>query len=133
MCSGIAHVGSAIERWRRQASRYPAHVWIAAEWHGSLPGALKNALDHLGEEDLRGAAVGLIGQAGGVLPPLNTISHLRTIAQHFGTWVLPTSVAVSVDQIGPPLAPSTSVRVQRLAADIARAPSAPACAGASVA
>jgi NAD(P)H-dependent FMN reductase len=90
VCNGaVGPVPPVVERWRRQATAYPIHLWVAAEWHGSFPGALKNALDHLEVDDLRGGAVGIVGQAGGAMPPLSTISHLRTVAERFGMWMLP--------------------------------------------
>ncbi|HEY8524060.1 MAG TPA: NADPH-dependent FMN reductase [Acidimicrobiales bacterium] len=121
LCSGaIGPVLPAVERWRRQAAAYPVHVWVAAEWHGSFPGALKNALDHLEVDQLRGKALGLVGQAGGAMPALSTISHLRTIAEHFGMWLLPTSLAVGADQIGPPLDERVAGRLDRLIGDLQR-------------
>lgn len=123
LCTGAGPTHTAVERWRRQAAAYDVHVWVSAEWHGSFPGALKNALDHLTEDDLRGAVVGLVAQAGGSLPPLNTISHLRTVAQQLGAWLLPTSVAATAEQLGPTMEPILLRRIERMAADIAAGPS----------
>ncbi len=64
------------------------------EYHGSMTGALKNALDLLGEEPVRGKLVGLLAVARGDAGAMNTLNHLRHVFRWMGAWVLPTQVSV---------------------------------------
>src|SRR4051812_34680471 len=48
------------------------------EYHNSLTGALKNAIDLCSFEDFEHKMVGLIGVAGGNIGAINAINHLRT-------------------------------------------------------
>ncbi len=64
------------------------------EYHGSMTGALKNALDLLGEDPVRGKLVGLLAVARGDAGAMNTLNHLRHVFRWMGAWVLPTQVSI---------------------------------------
>jgi FMN reductase len=64
------------------------------EYHGSLSGALKNTLDLLGPEQLRGKMIGLLATARGPAGAMNTLNHLRHIARWVDAWVLPRQVSI---------------------------------------
>lgn len=74
------------------------------EYHGSVSGVLKNALDLLDEEDLRGKVVGLISVMGGT-SSTNAVNTLRLICRHMHAWVIPEQVVIpyaadSFDRLG---------------------------------
>ncbi|HEY4279493.1 MAG TPA: NADPH-dependent FMN reductase [Conexibacter sp.] len=102
-----------VTAWREQARSTVAHVWVSAEWHGSMVGTLKNALDLLPVTDTQWKLVGLVAQAGGAMGAINALGHMRTVGQNLGTWVLPTQLSVSPDDLGPPLRPQIAERLER--------------------
>lgn len=65
------------------------------EYHNSLTGALKNALDLCSFAEFEHKMVGVIGVAGGSMGAINSINHLRTIMRGIGAWVVPHQVSVS--------------------------------------
>jgi len=64
------------------------------EYHGSMSGALKNALDLMGPEELRDKMVGLLATARGDAGAMNALNHLRHVSRWMNAWVLPTQVSV---------------------------------------
>lgn len=64
------------------------------EYHGSLSGGLKNALDLIGPDELKDRMVGLLATARGEAGAMNTLNHLRHIFRWMGAWVLPTQVSI---------------------------------------
>ncbi len=65
------------------------------EYHGSMSGALKNALDLLGFEQFEGKMVGLVAVAGGSQSATGTLAHMRTVCRHLHAWVAPRQVSIS--------------------------------------
>jgi NAD(P)H-dependent FMN reductase len=65
------------------------------EYHGSLSGALKNALDLLGFKEFEGKIVGLVAIAGGSQGATGSLSHMRTICRQLHAWVAPQQVSIS--------------------------------------
>ena len=65
------------------------------EYHNSLTGSLKNALDLCGFSEFEHKMVGLIGVAGGGMGAVNAINHLRVIMRGVGSWVVPHQVSIS--------------------------------------
>ena len=65
------------------------------EYHGSMSGALKNALDLLSHEEMEGKMVGLVAVAGGSQSATGTLLHMRTVCRHLHAWVLPRQVSIS--------------------------------------
>jgi FMN reductase len=65
------------------------------EYHGSYTGALKNALDLLGPDQLlKGKVVGLLATARKEAGSMNTLSHLRHVMRWTQAWVLPMQVSI---------------------------------------
>lgn len=62
-------------------------------YHGSVSGVLKNALDYLGRDQFEGETVGLLEVAGGEYPG-SALRHLREVARTLNAWTLPVEVAV---------------------------------------
>jgi FMN reductase len=107
-----------VTAWRDQARSVLAHVWVSAEWHGSIVGTLKNALDLLPVSDADWKLVGLVAQAGGAMGAINALGHMRTVGQNLGAWVLPTQLSVSPDELGPPLRSEIAQRLERFTQEL---------------
>ena len=65
------------------------------EFHGSISGVLKTALDLLSKTEFRNKIVGIIGVAGGQLGAIDSLNCLRTICTSLHAWVLPQQVSIS--------------------------------------
>ena len=63
------------------------------EYHGSVSGVLKNALDLLDETHVEGKVFLLIGVLGGE-HSTNAVNSLRTICRHLHAWVIPDQVVI---------------------------------------
>jgi NAD(P)H-dependent FMN reductase len=65
------------------------------EYHNSYSGVLKNALDLLGADELRGKLFGLMGVGAGDMGAINTLGHLRYVVRGVGGWSLPIQVSIA--------------------------------------
>src|SRR6185369_4811522 len=72
-----------------------AVVLATPVYRASLTGALKNALDLLPVEALRGKPVGIVAMGATLHHYLGAESHLRDVLAWFGAVTLPTSVYLS--------------------------------------
>lgn len=64
------------------------------EYHNSFSGVLKNALDLLSADELRGKLFGLVSVGGGEAGGINTLGHLRYVVRGVGGWSLPMQVSI---------------------------------------
>ncbi|SEN23865.1 NADPH-dependent FMN reductase [Lihuaxuella thermophila] len=64
------------------------------EYHGSISGVLKNALDFIGARELEGKVVALVGTAGGAMGATNTLNTMNIICRTLHAWPLPSVVSV---------------------------------------
>jgi NAD(P)H-dependent FMN reductase len=76
-----------------QASEADGLVWVTPCYHGSYSGILKNCLDNLRKEELRGKPVGVIA-VGNSLAAVQACDHLRAVARALGCVAVPTNVVV---------------------------------------
>jgi NAD(P)H-dependent FMN reductase len=65
------------------------------EYHNSMTGALKNAIDLCHWDDFAQKMVGVIGVAGGAIGAINAINHTRTVMRGVGAWVVPHQVSIA--------------------------------------
>lgn len=65
------------------------------EYHNSFSGVLKNALDLLGADEMRGKLFGLLGVSGGDTGAINTLGHLRYVVRGVGGWSLPAQISIA--------------------------------------
>lgn len=64
------------------------------EYHGSFSGALKYALDLMGNDEFENKVVGLVGVSGGRMGAVNSLSMLRTVGASLHAFVIPTTVSI---------------------------------------
>ena len=65
------------------------------EYHSSLSGVLKNALDLMSFDEFEGKMIGLIGLSGGRMGAINALNTLRTISRSLHAWVIPEQISIS--------------------------------------
>jgi FMN reductase len=68
-------------------------ILATPEYHGSVSGVLKNALDLMGFEEFSGKVTGLISVLGGQSNS-NALNDLRTITRWVHAWTIPEQVAI---------------------------------------
>lgn len=95
-CDGRAadQYGDEVKAFRAQLRGADALLIGSPEYHGSFTGVLKNALDLLEGDDLRGKLIALVATARGDAGAMNTLNHLRQVARWVGAWVMPAQVSV---------------------------------------
>jgi NAD(P)H-dependent FMN reductase len=87
------HPGTLALKERTRAAH--AILLGSPEYHNSFSGVLKNALDLLGSDELRGKLFGLLGVGGGDIGAANTLGHLRYVVRGLGGWSLPIQVSIA--------------------------------------
>jgi NAD(P)H-dependent FMN reductase len=96
-CNGNPHEPWAafpsVLQMRAAVTHAHAIVLVTPEYHGSVSGVLKNALDLLSAEHFEGKVVGLMSVLGGP-PNLNALNDLGTIMRACHAWVMPLQIAV---------------------------------------
>ncbi|MGQ9837940.1 MAG: NADPH-dependent FMN reductase [Cyanobacteriota bacterium] len=68
-------------------------ILASPEYHGSISGSLKNALDLLSFDELEGKVFGLISVLGGETNS-NTLNQMRLIVRWVHGWVIPDQIAI---------------------------------------
>lgn len=81
-------------RLRHDVARAQGIILGTPEYHGGFSGVLKNALDLMSPEEIRGKVLGLVGVSGGTLGATNALSGLRTVGRALHAWVLPQQVSI---------------------------------------
>lgn len=70
-----------------------ALILATPEYHGSVSGVIKNALDLMGFEELGGKVTGLISVLGGQ-PNSNALNDMRLIMRWVHAWTIPEQIAI---------------------------------------
>jgi FMN reductase len=83
-----------VQRLQETVKQADALVLATPEYHGSLSGVLKNALDLMSFEQLDGKVTGVISVLGGQSNS-NALNDLRTIMRWVHAWVIPEQVAIA--------------------------------------
>ncbi len=95
MC-GTAPAGDpSVAEFTAAAARASGFLWGSPEYHGTVSGLLKNALDYLTFEHTEGKWVGLVATAGGHQGAGATLITLRTVARSLHLWTPPDQVSVA--------------------------------------
>lgn len=82
-----------VEVLRQTVKAADGLILATPEYHGSISGVLKNALDLMSFEHLSGKVIGTISVLGGQVNS-NALNDLRTIARWVHAWVIPEQVAI---------------------------------------
>lgn len=83
-----------VRRLRSEIAQAQGIILGTPEYHGSLSGILKNALDFLSARELEGKVCGLVGVAAGRQGAVNALNSLRIIGRNLHAWVLPREVSI---------------------------------------
>lgn len=93
-CNGEEYPGYPdVERLRNTVKQADGLILSTPEYHGSVSGVLKNALDLMDFEQLDGKVAGLISVLGGQ-PNSNALNDLRVIMRWVHAWVVPEQIAI---------------------------------------
>ncbi len=82
-----------VETLRQAVQAADALILATPEYHGSVSGVLKNALDLMSFDHLSGKVVGLISVLGGQVNS-NALNDLRVIMRWVHAWVIPEQIAI---------------------------------------
>jgi FMN reductase len=82
-----------VELLRSRVQKADGLILATPEYHGSLSGVLKNALDLMSFDQLSGKMTGLISVLGGQSNS-NALNDLRVIMRWVHAWVIPEQVAI---------------------------------------
>jgi azobenzene reductase len=104
--------------WAQRVDEIHAHLWISPEYHSGMTGGMKNMLDHLAKEPMRGDVVGLFALAGGAMAALNTLNNMTVVARSLGAWVAPDYVAVNSNEVKAGIDERTRGRIESCVAQV---------------
>ncbi len=82
-----------VEKLRQAVKAADGLILATPEYHGSVSGVIKNALDLMSFEHLDGKVVGAIGVLGGQVNS-NALNDLRIILRWVHAWVIPEQIAI---------------------------------------
>lgn len=82
-----------VARLRQTVAEADGLILATPEYHGSVSGVLKNALDLMSFDQLSGKVTGLISVLGGQ-PNSNALNDLRLIMRWVHAWVIPEQIAL---------------------------------------
>ena len=82
-----------VMRLRETVQEADALILASPEYHGSLSGVLKNALDLMSFDHMSGKVTGLISVLGGQHNS-NALNDLRVIMRWVHAWVIPEQIAI---------------------------------------
>ncbi|KAM3100836.1 NADPH-dependent FMN reductase [Phormidesmis sp. 146-35] len=83
-----------VARLQKAVKEADALLLASPEYHGSVSGVLKNALDLMSFEEMAGKVAGLISVLGGQSNS-NALNDLRLIMRWVNAWVIPEQIGVA--------------------------------------
>ncbi|MBW4664414.1 MAG: NAD(P)H-dependent oxidoreductase [Chroococcus sp. CMT-3BRIN-NPC107] len=83
-----------VEKLQKAVKAADGLILATPEYHGSVSGVLKNALDLMSFEQLDGKVTGLISVLGGQ-PNSNALNDLRVILRWVHAWVIPEQIGIA--------------------------------------
>lgn len=78
-----------VQRLRQRVSEASGVILATPNYHGTVSGVLKNALDLMSMREFEGKVVGLIGVSGGQMGGMSTLNALRAIGRTMHAWIIP--------------------------------------------
>ena len=114
-----------VRRLRKIVKEANGIILATPNYHGSLSGVLKNALDLMSMREFEGKVVGLIGVSGGRMGGTSTMNTLRAIGRTLHAWVIPSEAWIydadsAFTEDGQIKDPSSERRVRDVGQKIAR-------------
>src|ERR1700736_3368032 len=85
---------SDVARLRAEIKEADGIILGTPEYHGSLSGVLKNALDLMGFDEFEGKMIGLVGVSGGSMGAFAALNTLRDIGRALHAWVIPEQASI---------------------------------------
>ncbi len=79
---------------RREVKSAGGIILGTPEYHGSVSGVLKNALDLMRFDEFEGKMIGLVGVSGGSLGAVHALNSLRTVGRALHAWVIPQQASI---------------------------------------
>ena len=93
LCNGesadVYRGSPGVRRLRQNVGLANGVILAPPNYHGTLSGVLKNALDLMSAREFEGKVVGLIGVSGGRVGGENTLNTLRAVGRTLHAWVIP--------------------------------------------
>jgi NAD(P)H-dependent FMN reductase len=116
---------SGVSRLREQIKQADGIILGTPEYHGSLSGVLKNALDLMGFDEFEGKMIGLVGVSGGAMGAFDALNNLRNVGRALHAWVIPEQAAVPeawkvFDESGAVKDPRIEARLKEVGRQVAR-------------
>lgn len=110
--------------WMRLVKEADAVILATPEYHGSISGVLKNALDLVDQNEMGDKICGLLSVMGGGAQS-NALNHLRLICRQVHAWVIPHQAAVggssrAFDENGDLNEEKLHRRVERVGTDVVK-------------
>ena len=96
-----AEAAPAIEHLLESARWAEGMLWASPSYHGSLSGAVKNALDYIqflandAPSFLYGKTIGVISTGAGAIAAVNTLTQLNQVAHALRAQVVPLAVPIT--------------------------------------
>ena len=81
-------------RLREEVKQAHGVILGTPEYHGSLSGVLKNALDLMGFDEFEGKMIGLVGVSGGRMGAHDALNTLRNVGRALHAWVIPEQASI---------------------------------------
>jgi FMN reductase len=85
---------SDVARLRSEVKQADGIILGTPEYHSSLSGVLKNALDLMGFDEFEGKMIGLVGVSGGRMGAFDALNTLRNIGRALHAWVIPEQASI---------------------------------------
>jgi FMN reductase len=83
-----------VDRLRQAFDQADGMILVTPEYHGSVSGVIKNALDLMSFDQLSGKVAGLVSVLGGQ-PNSNALNDMRLILRWVHAWVIPEQIAIA--------------------------------------
>lgn len=120
-----ADVSPGVRLLRRSVKEANGIILATPNYHGTLSGVLKNALDLMSTSEFEGKVVGLVGVSGGRMGGASTLNTLRAIGRTLHAWVIPSEAWIynadsAFTEDGQIKDPSSEWRVRDVGRKVAR-------------
>lgn len=100
-----------VEKLKTTVKEASGLILATPEYHGSMSGVLKNALDLMSFSELEGKVTGLISVLGGQSNS-NALNHLRLVMRWVHAWVIPEQI--SIPQAWQAFTPAGKIKDEKL-------------------